>query len=142
MKTATDQENQFIENIAMLIAQSGLPRSVGRVLGLLLICDPEQLTAEELQHTLQLSSGAVSGAVGTLTKIQLVERVTFAGKRKYYYRLHTDCWQRILRARIDQAEHGAEIAKQGLGLHPGNQRLTGMISLYKQSIAVMKTVKL
>lgn len=80
--------------------------------------------------------------MSTLTKIQLVERVTFAGDRKYYYKLHADCWERILKARIEQAQHGAEIARQGLALHPDNKRIGGMIELYELSIKAMKTIHL
>lgn len=34
------QEKHFIEDVGLLLEESGLPRMAGRILGLLLICNP------------------------------------------------------------------------------------------------------
>ena len=136
------QEEQFIENLGMLIADGGLQRSVGRVLGLLLLCEPRHQSADDVRHALQLSTGSVSSAMTLLTKIQLVERITFPGDRRFYYQMHPDCWQRILQGRILQAQRGIAIADEGLALHGDNDRLHGMRELYDKSIIAMDAIKL
>ncbi len=140
--TFNNSELAFIEDIGLLITDGGLPRSVGRVLGLLLVCEPGHQSAESIQRVLTLSTGSVSSAVGLLTKLQLVERVTFAKDRRLYYKLHPQAWQRILEARLQQVRSGISLVEKGLQLQPDNVRLQGLLDFYQQSNMLMERIKL
>jgi DNA-binding transcriptional regulator GbsR (MarR family) len=120
----------FIENIGSLISDQGLPRSVGRVLGLLLICKPDHQSAEDIQNKLKLSSGAVSLATNMLKNIGLAKIVTFPGDRKYYYQLDHECWRQLVQARLEQLKRGITIAEQGLSILKDDPRLLGLRDTY------------
>lgn len=141
-RSLTQEELHFIEEISHLINESGLPRSVGRVLGFLLVCQPEHQSLDDIQRTLRLSSGSASTATTLLRKIELIKPVSFPGDRRSYYRLDPDCWRRLLQLRIQQAERGRVLAEGGLSLQPNNQRIRGMAELYKKSIDLMKQIQL
>jgi DNA-binding transcriptional regulator GbsR (MarR family) len=135
-------ELNFIEEISLLIGESGLPRSVGKVLGFLLVCQPEYQPSDAIQQALHLSSGSASTATTLLRKIELIKPVTFPGNRRTYYRLDSECWNRLLQLRIQQAERGRTLAHKGLSIQPGNARIAGMSALYDKSINVMKQISL
>jgi DNA-binding transcriptional regulator GbsR (MarR family) len=132
----------FIDEISNLISESGLPRSVGKVLGFLLVCQPEHQSSEAIQGHLHLSAGSASTATTLLRRIQLITAMTFPGDRKIYYRLDPECWNRLLQLRIQQAERGRVLAQKGLHIHPGNARIASMSELYDKSIEVMKQIRL
>ena len=120
----------FVEEFSLLLSQAGLPRSVGRTLGFLLICLPDQQAAEDLQAQLRLSAGSVSTALTLLQNMGLVERVSLPGERRLYYRQDPECWQKLLEARVHQMEQGARLAEKGLLARPGDSRLLAMRDLY------------
>ncbi len=140
-KPPTAQELNFIEEISLLIAESGLPRSVGKVLGFLLVCQPEHQSSEAIQQQLQLSTGSTSTATTLLRKIELIKPLTFPGDRRTYYQLDPDCWDRLLQLRIQQAERGMALAHKGLQLQPHNARITGMVDLYDKSLSLMNQLR-
>ena len=141
-KTLSVEELNYIDEIGNLIGESGLPRSVGKVLGLLLVCQPAHQSSESIQALLHLSAGSTSTATALLRRIQLINIVTFPGDRRMYYRLDPECWNRLLQLRIQQAERGAVLARKGMQMHPGNERIASLSRLYEKSIEVMKQINL
>jgi DNA-binding transcriptional regulator GbsR (MarR family) len=121
---------QFIEEFGLFFNEVGLPRSVGRVLGLLLICEPSHQSAEQIQEKLQLSSGSVSTAISVLSRMGIVKRTAETGSRRLYYELDPDCWQKVIQIRLQQVKRGEQIAENGLRLSEDNMRLIGMRDLY------------
>jgi DNA-binding transcriptional regulator GbsR (MarR family) len=130
----------FVEEFGLLISEAGLPRSVGRVLGFLMICLPEQQTAEDLQGRLQLSAGTVSTALTLLQKMGLVQRVSVAGERKLYYRQDPACWQKLLETRLRQMNQGARLAEKGLAIRASDDRLMAMRDLYAKLVLAFSDV--
>lgn len=124
------QTATFIESFGLLISDQGLPRSVGRLLGLMLICEPNYESSEDIQYKLKLSTGAVSLATNTLKNMGLIKLVTFPGDRKFYYQLDNDCWERLVQTRIEQIRRGILIADEGLRILKDDPRLLGMRNLY------------
>jgi len=133
-------ELAFIEDIGLLITSGGLPRSVGRVLGLLLVCEPGHQSAESIRQVLGISVGSVSSAVTLLTNLQLVEKVSFIKDRRIYYKLHPQAWQRMWEVRLQQIQRGVSLAQKGLELQPNNVRLKGLLDLYKLSNDIMQRI--
>ncbi len=90
----------------------GLPPMTGRVLALLLVCDPVEQTAAQLAETLNASKGSISGATGMLVRARMVDRLHIRGERADRFRLRPDAWDEQIR---DQgASEGRALVAQGL----------------------------
>ena len=86
-----DKEKQFIEEFALYFEQSGFPRMPGRVLGWLLISDPPHQSMNQLVEVLHASKSSISTSVRHLIDAGFIERVSFPGVRRDYYRMRPDC---------------------------------------------------
>jgi DNA-binding transcriptional regulator GbsR (MarR family) len=133
--------SQFIEDCGLLMADAGLARSTGRVLGLLLICKPAHQSADSIREALQLSTGSVSAAVAMLRKMSLVITRTFPGDRRLYYLIDPEYEQKILDIRISQVQRGMRLAEAGLRLRPGDSRLLSLHHLYGEFEQLMRRIK-
>jgi DNA-binding transcriptional regulator GbsR (MarR family) len=95
-----DWRLRFVEDFGGLVLVYGTPRAVMRVLGWMVVCDPPEQTAQEIQDRLTLSAGSVSSAVRTLGEAGMLERVARPGDRHIYYRLCAHGWERVLELRF------------------------------------------
>jgi DNA-binding MarR family transcriptional regulator len=122
------------EQLALTLASHGLQRMTARVLATLLFTEQPSMTMGELATRLHASSGAISGAVKTLTSVGLVERVPAPTSRRDHYRLRDDAWavlftnQNVVISAM-QAAAEAGIAATGPGSR-ARQRLTRMRDFY------------
>src|SRR6516165_5269386 len=82
--------------VGRLIEFWGFKRNMGRVWTVLYL-SPEPLSAEDLRHALQLSSGAVSMTLSELSRWGVVRRVWIQGERKDYYAAEVHLWRMISR---------------------------------------------
>lgn len=82
--------------VGRLIEFWGFKRNMGRVWSVLYL-SPEPLSAEDLRHALQLSSGAVSMTLSELSRWGVVRRVWIQGERKDYYVAEVQLWKMISR---------------------------------------------
>ncbi len=139
--TLSPQALAFIEDLGALITEGGLPRSVGRVLGLLLICEPHQQTAAQIQLQLALSSGSVSAATTFLQSISFIKRSARSGSRRHYYEVEENCWQYIVEARLQQMLRGIKLADRGLAIRPSDPRLLGMRHVYSEFERTLREFK-
>ena len=69
----------FVEQMARILADWGLPRMASRVLFVLMSADEQALTAGELAERLDVSPAAISGAVRYLIQINMVAREAVPG---------------------------------------------------------------
>lgn len=122
---------EFVEKMGVFGIESGMPRSVARVLGFLLICEPAYQSADQIADKLKLSAGAVSNAVNLLQQARLLKRVTFAGDRRYYYEFNPDGWKESLITRLKTLPRGIELAAEGLKISRDNPRLEHMRDFYQ-----------
>jgi DNA-binding transcriptional regulator GbsR (MarR family) len=74
----------------------GFKRNMGRVWTVLYL-SPDPLSAEDLRHGLQLSSGAVSMTLSELSRWGVVRRVWIQGERKDFYTAEVQLWRMISR---------------------------------------------
>jgi DNA-binding transcriptional regulator GbsR (MarR family) len=84
------KEKQFIEEFALYFEQSGFPRMPGRVLGWLLISDPPHQSMNQLVEILHASKSSISISVRHLIEAGYIERVSFPGVRRDFYRMRSD----------------------------------------------------
>ena len=126
----------FIENMARLLADWGLPRMTGRVLFMLMAAEESSLSASELSQRLGVSPAAISGAVRYLMHLQMVVRESVPGERRDRYRLVDDSWYEVTVAKMTLIKTIADMAGQGAVAAGGpgtaaGKRLAGMHDFYR-----------
>ena len=136
MSSEKEQLLHYIEEFGLFFEQFGLPRTAGRMLGWLLVCDPPHQTMDELTEVLQVSKSSVSTTSRMLIQSGLVEKVSFPGVRKDFYRVSDDAWVQAWSARNAQTMAMRQLAKRGLDLLPDDAperriRLQTMHDLYE-----------
>src|SRR5919109_473990 len=89
---ADDPALRFVEDFALLLTETGVPRMPARVFACVLADDSGGLTAGELAERLQVSPAAISGAVRWLIQMHLLTRAREPGARRDHYRMGDDQW--------------------------------------------------
>lgn len=125
-----DKEDQFIRYFIQFGAGIGLPKSVAQVLGYLLVCNPHQQSALQIQERLSLSTGSTSRALHMLSSAQIIEKVRLPNDRKHYYQMKKDGLEQSVRSRMAGMRSAQQVAEFGLTLDANNQRLLAMRDLY------------
>ncbi|MCG5220198.1 MarR family transcriptional regulator [Streptosporangium soli] len=136
MDTPTDAELDFVDEVAVFFEREGMPLIAGRVIGWLLISEPQEQTAAQLAETLQVSRSSISSATRLLTPSGLVEGVRRRGERQEFFRIAADGWSRMLAARYAKTAAFREITEHGLRVlsesTPGRrERLGNVHELYR-----------
>lgn len=109
-----DEERRvYVEGFATFWAGFGLPRMQGRVMGVLLVSDPPERTAEELAEVLGASRGSISASTRSLVQMGIVERGGKLGDRRDYFSSRTN-WTQLMRQQIGAYAAFREIAERGL----------------------------
>ena len=125
----------FVEQMARILADWGLPRMASRVLFVLMSADEQALTAGELAERLDVSPAAISGAVRYLIQINMVAREPVPGSRRDRYRLVDDSWYEVTLAKMTLIKTLADFADQGVraaggSRTPAGARLANMRDFY------------
>lgn len=125
----------FVEQMARILADWGMPRMAARVLFVMMGADEQALTAGELADRLGVSPAAISGAVRYLIQINMVLREPVAGSRRDRYRLVDDSWYEVTLAKMTLIKTLADAAAQGVVAAggpdtPAGARLAGMRDFY------------
>jgi len=89
---ADDPALRFVEDFALLLTETGVPRMPARVFACVLADDSGGLTAAKLAERLQVSPAAISGAVRWLMQMHLLTRAREPGARRDHYRMRDDQW--------------------------------------------------
>jgi DNA-binding MarR family transcriptional regulator len=110
------ERGRYIEEFGLLFGQFGLSRMLGRVLGVLMISDPPERSAEELAEELGASRGSISQATRSLIQMSLVQRWSRPGERRDYFRIKPGAWHEIMRREMEALGGFREMAERGLDL--------------------------
>jgi DNA-binding transcriptional regulator GbsR (MarR family) len=86
----------FVDELGLFYEDNGQSRIAGRVLGWLLVCEPEYQSAEDIANILHASRGSISTTTRTLIRAGMVERRTFGGDRRTYYQVRPGAWTAML----------------------------------------------
>ncbi|PZF82836.1 GbsR/MarR family transcriptional regulator [Jiangella anatolica] len=107
---------RFVEQFAMVLTESGLPRMPARVFAYVLAEDRERYTAAELAEGLRVSPAAISGAVRALVQAGLLAREREPGSRADHYRIYDDdVWAHIIMQREPLLRRYTAVLSEGLG---------------------------
>lgn len=110
------EEIHFIEDIGLFFEQMGMPRMAGRILGVLLICDPPAQSIGEISAALKTSKSSVSIMARLLVENGLIERVASPIPRRDYYQFKQGGWIIYMRQWLDLMTELHSIAERGLAL--------------------------
>jgi DNA-binding transcriptional regulator GbsR (MarR family) len=113
------EEKHFIEDIGLFFEQMGLPRMAGRMLGFLLISDPEAQSVTDITQALKASKSSVSVMARLLVDNGLIERVASPVPRRDYYRFKPGGWILYMRQWLGLFSELHGIAERGLALTEG-----------------------
>jgi DNA-binding transcriptional regulator GbsR (MarR family) len=125
----------YIEEYGVCLEDSGLPRMAGRILGLLLICTPPHLAADQIAEILDASKGTVSTMTRLLMQVGLIEKIGLPGERRDYFRLRLDLGEQLIAAKIAEISRMRSMAERGLALMESDspeerQRLNEILNFY------------
>jgi DNA-binding transcriptional regulator GbsR (MarR family) len=112
-----NREKQFVEEVGIAFARTGLPRMAGRIVGWLLISDPPHQSIDQIASALLASKGSISTSTRILVQNGLIERFSLPGVRHDYFRLRADAWSFITGRHLEEeirtfrhlAERGLEV---------------------------------
>lgn len=111
-----EERRRYVEEFGLLFGQFGLSRMFGRVLGVLMISDPPERSAEELAEALGASRGSISQTTRSLIQMGLVQRWSRPGERRDYFRIRSGAWHGIMRREMEALGGFREAAERGLEL--------------------------
>jgi predicted transcriptional regulator len=110
---------EYEELFTTVMMQSGLPKTMARVMVCLLTTDAGSLTASELAQRLQVSPATISKSIAFLESQTLVRRERDERRRERYV-VDDDLWYQSMVASVRSLTQQVEIARQGVGvLGPG-----------------------
>lgn len=107
-------EREFVDRLGLLFEILGGPRTMGRIFGWLMICEPSHQSITEIARALRVSKASVSTLIRQLEASQMVERVPVAGTRQHHYRVTEGGWAQVIERRRHRARFAVEAAEFGL----------------------------
>jgi DNA-binding transcriptional regulator GbsR (MarR family) len=93
----------------------GATRTMGRIYGWLLICDPPQQSLSELSATLSVSKASVSTVARQLQEGGMIERLPSAN-RQHRYRVTPGGFTSVLDTQLSLMKPGIDVADFGLSV--------------------------
>ncbi len=117
----TAEQSQFVEQTGRFWESTTGSRNAGRILGLLMICEPDHQSSADIVEALDVSAGSVSTQVRHLEQIGLVERLTFRGDRASYYRLPDRAWSKLMEGELQRIAEMRKLAESGTQVLPDSR---------------------
>jgi DNA-binding transcriptional regulator GbsR (MarR family) len=109
------EETEFVDRLGLFMELLGGSRTMGRVYGWLLICDPPKQSLTELAQTLSVSKASVSTVARQLQEGGLIERLP-SSTRQHQYRVTPGGFSSVLSAQLSRMKFGIDAADFGLSL--------------------------
>jgi predicted ArsR family transcriptional regulator len=108
-------EGEFVDRMGLVMERMGGTRTMGRLYGWLMICEPPQRSLGELAAELGVSKTAVSTVARQLEAGGMVERVP-AASREHSYRLVGGGWAQVMRVQLASVRLSLETLDFGLSV--------------------------
>jgi DNA-binding transcriptional regulator GbsR (MarR family) len=125
---------QFIERMGLAFERLGLPRSFGRVLGLLMVAEGP-LSLDDMVERLHVSKATASISARSCENFGMARRVGIRGDRKDYYEIAPDAFESVMALEVSVLHSLAGLAAEGLEAvgaepTPARGRLSEMLDFY------------
>jgi len=134
-----DDVLRWVERVATFcVDEWALPPITGRIIGLLMICDPPERSAGQIADAIQASRASLTSNMRFLAAIGLVRKVRVPGDRTTYYRIEDDAWDKVIRRKLDSLGTFGDIADEGVRLAGGGGPRTERIRAARQSLTWLR----
>ena len=135
---------RFIEDFAVAIETSGMPRTAGRIVALLIMLD-EGAGLEEIAERLKVSRAGVSTNTRLLESLGAIERYSAVGSRRTQYRVADFRYVRFTEAALARMRRIQAIARDARRQLPtsmlnAKRRLDDLDEYYDASIETAEAV--
>ncbi|MGC6516062.1 MAG: GbsR/MarR family transcriptional regulator [Myxococcota bacterium] len=104
----------FVEEVALILEQSGLNRTAGRILGRLLVCEPAHQSSKELADALHVSRASISTGTRLLLQLKMLRKVPVHASRETYFALSDTAWSDLMQGELARVLRMRELAQRGL----------------------------
>jgi DNA-binding MarR family transcriptional regulator len=108
-------EAEFVDRMGLFFETLGGARTMGRVYGWLMICDPPEQSLSELAATLSVSKASVSTVARQLQEAAMIERLPSVA-RQHRYRITPSGFTHVLTVQLTLMGSGIQTADFGLQL--------------------------
>ncbi|KXO98259.1 MULTISPECIES: GbsR/MarR family transcriptional regulator [Tsukamurella] len=129
----------FVENMAAAFVEAGMQRMASRVFAAVLTSPEAALTPSQIAAQLQVSAGAVSGAVGYLEQTSMIRRTHVPGSRHSLITLGDDIWYEAFASRNPILERWREVAIEGIEELPAGGPAAERLSVMRDFFDFMIT---
>jgi DNA-binding transcriptional regulator GbsR (MarR family) len=109
------EEAEFVDRVGLFMEMLGATRTMGRVYGWLLICDPPQQSLSELTKALSVSKASVSTVARQLQDSGMIERLP-SPTRQHHYRVTPGGFSSVLDTQLSLMKPDIDIADFGLSV--------------------------
>jgi DNA-binding transcriptional regulator GbsR (MarR family) len=109
------EEAEFVDRVGLFMEMLGATRTMGRVYGWLLICDPPQQSLSELTNALSVSKASVSTVARQLQDSGMIERLP-STTRQHHYRVTPGGFSSVLDTQLSLMKPGIDVADFGLSV--------------------------
>lgn len=107
----TKTKQEFIQDFGEAYHNFGLPKLMGRIVGILLYVD-EPVSLDDITQHLNVSKGPVSQMVRRLKEHNLIDRVWVPGDRKDFYRAAPDIFGNAFQNQMSLMTQNLQLAKK------------------------------
>jgi DNA-binding transcriptional regulator GbsR (MarR family) len=111
----TPEEGELVDRVGLFMETLGAPRTMGRIYGWLLICEPPEQSLTELTAALGVSKASVSTMIRPMQEGGLVERMPSAS-RQHHYRIAPGGFTHLLQVQLVRMQAGVDAAEFGLSV--------------------------
>ena len=111
----SSDEAEFVDRMGLFFETIGATRTMGRLYGWLMICDPPQQSLSELAEALSVSKASVSTVARQLQEGGMIERLPSAA-RQHRYRITPGGFTHVLNVQMTLMGSGIPAADFGLQL--------------------------
>lgn len=118
----TEDDSLYIEEVALFFEGLGVSRIAGRILGLLLVCEPPSRTGSELVEELGASKASVSQMTRFLVDTGLIERFAVRGSRASHFRIRDDGFEALFAREMQTLTAYVGLGERGIELVGKTQR--------------------
>ncbi|MDF0530617.1 MarR family transcriptional regulator [Tsukamurella sp. 8F] len=125
----------FVESMAAALVDAGMQRMAARVFSAVMASPEAELTPGQIGEQLQVSAGAVSGAVGYLLQAGMVRRRHVPGSRHSIIELADDVWYESLASRNEILERWLAVISDGLDELPDGGPAAQRVEVMRDFIA-------
>ncbi|OBK20043.1 GbsR/MarR family transcriptional regulator [Mycobacterium sp. 1245852.3] len=108
-------EAEFVDRLGLFFELLGATRTMGRVYGWLLICDPPQQSLTQLTEALSVSKASISTVARQLLDGGMAERLP-SPNRQHVYRVRPGGFTSVLATQLSLMRLGIEPAEYALSM--------------------------